>query len=488
MSNEKDIPKEVVFEALETALVSATRKRYGEDLEFKVTVDPHTGGYDTFKLWYVMNEDEAEGQGIRLGSVISLEEAKERDPEAEFGSVIEEAIESVAFGRIAAQTAKQVIAQRLRAAKRSQIASDYLNKIGEIVNGTIKKYNREFAVVELANNAEGVLKRVDMCPGETYRVNDRVRSILLEVDPEARGPQMVLSRTSTEMLEALFAIEVPEISEGLIEIKGAARDPGLRAKVAVLAKDVRIDPIGACVGMRGSRVQAISNELSGERVDIVLWDENPAQYVINALAPAEIESLVLDDANNAMDVIVSDENLSQVIGRNGQNVRLASQVTGWELNVITNSQADEKSASEQDKIIAKFVKDLEITEELAGILAANDFTNLEEVAYVEEEELLSIEGLDSENVAMLREKANDVLLSQAVAEQQKEDAITQDMLSLDGMDEKLLDKLLGSGISNREELAELSTDDLLEIEGIDEELAGKIIMSARAIWFEDGKE
>lgn len=492
LSNEKDIPKEVIFEALETALVSATRKRYGDDLEFKVVVSPD-GSYETFKLWYVMDEEslreeyETGEQGIRLGSIISLEKGREMDPEADYGSIIEEQVESVAFGRIAAQTAKQVISQRLRAAKRKQVASDFHGKVGELVSGTVKKINREFLIVELANNAEGIIDRQELLPGESFRINDRIRALLSSVDDEAKGPQMILSRTSPKMLEALFTLEVPEIGEGLIEIKGCSRDAGSRSKISVLAKDSRIDPIGACVGMRGARVQAISNEFGTEKIDIVLWDENPAQYVINSLAPAEVESLVLDDVNNSMDVVVSEESLAQVIGRSGQNVRLASQLTGWELNVITSDQAEAKSASEVDKIKKSFMEQLDIDEDTAAALALADFTSLEEIAYVDQQELLDVEGFSEDTVISLREKANDLLLSKAIASESEADAQQNAMLSLDGMTNDIYESLVARGISTQEDLADQSIDDLLEIEGFDNDLAAKLIMSARAIWFEDNK-
>lgn len=492
VSNEKNVPKEVVFEALEAALASATKKKYGATWEFLVTINRQTGEFETFRTWVVIDEDAVNEDDDVIGiqnpdAELTVEQAQEKQPGAQVGDIIKEPIDSVAFGRIAAQTAKQVINQRLRAAKRDQTAQEYRERIGELIAGTVKKVTREIVIVELGNNAEALLRRSDMLPREMVRIGDRVRAYLKDVRQEARGPQLTVSRACPEMLIELFKIEVPEIGDGLIELKSAARDPGSRAKISVLAKDNRIDPVGACVGMRGARVQAVSGELGGERVDIVLWDENPAQYVINAIAPAEVISIVVDDDNHSMDVIVSEDQLSAAIGRNGQNVRLASQLTGWELNVVSEEQAKEQEAAEYETYSKEFIMHLGIDEAQASSLIEAGFMSIEEIAYVPEEELNDVEGMTEEQLAALRKKAKEVLLNKAIAEQERLSAHepAEDLLSVEGMDKHLAYLLAGREILTRDELAEQSIDDLMEIEGMTEERAGKLIMAARAHWFID---
>lgn len=496
VSNEKGVSKEIVFEALEAALESASKKLYGADWEFKVSIDRTNGDYETFRLWTVIDEGvlreeeqgEEEGEG-GLGqnpdTELTLAQAREKKADAVVGEIIQELIPSIEFGRIAAQTAKQVIMQRLRAAKRDQVADEYRLRVGELVAGAVKKVTRDNVVIELGNNAEALLRRSEMLPREIVRVGDRVRANLKEVLDDPRGPQLYVSRTCPEMLIELFKIEVPEIGDGLIEIKGAARDPGVRAKISVLAKDNRIDPVGACVGMRGARVQAVSSELGGERVDIVLWDENPAQYVINAIAPAEVVSIIIDDDTKSMDVIVAEEQLSAAIGRNGQNIRLASQLTNWELNVISQNQAQTRDQEEFEKLRHLFTEHLQIPSDIAENLIETGFTSIEEIAYVPAQELMEVDGMDETLLGTLRERAKDSLLTKAIAEEERlgENAPALDLLEVEGMDKQLAYVLANKGIVTREDLAEQSVDDLLGIEGIDEERAGKLIMAARAHWF-----
>lgn len=490
VSNEKSVPKEVVFEALEAALEFATKKRYGVDWGIKVIIDRQTGDYETFRIWRVVDQitdiyTDASSENLGKDAVMTLEEAHQRDPSLVVGDVIQEKIESIGFGRIAAQTAKQVIAQRLRAAKRDQIADEYRLKVGELIAGTVKKVTRDFLIIELGNNAEAILRRSDILPKEMLRIGDRVRAYLQDVRKENRGPQLTVSRTCPEMLIELFKIEVPEIGDGLIEVKAAARDPGSRAKIAVLAKDTRIDPVGACVGMRGARVQAVTNELGGERVDIVLWNDDPAQYVINSLAPAEVSSIIIDDDAHAMDVIVQEDQQSAAIGRGGQNVRLASQLTGWELNVISEQQAEAREQETFETLSKLFMDNLQIDEKLAAAFVEADFTTIEEVAYVSTQELLEVEGLDEETLNQLRSRAKDSLLTLAIEKEERleEKSPSEDLLSLDGMDKQLAYQLATSDVLTRDDLAELSVDDLVDITGVDEEKAAKLIMAARAHWF-----
>ncbi len=487
VSNEKGVSEEIIFDALELALASATKKKYSEEAEFRVSIDRKTGNYETFRTYLVVEtEEEIELQGVE----ILPEQAKTIDPSAEVGGYIEEPVDSVEFGRIAAQAAKQVIVQKVREAERAQVVEEYQDRVGEMLNGTVKKVTRDSIIVDLGGNAEGVIPRSNMIPREMVRMNDRIRGILVAVEPEARGPQLVISRTCPELLIEVFKIEVPEIGEEVIEIRAAARDPGSRAKIAVKTNDGRIDPVGACVGMRGARVQAVSSELSGERVDIVLWDDNPAQFVINAMAPAEVASIVVDEEKQMMDIAVEEDQLAQAIGRGGQNIRLASELAGWTLNIMTVDEAGNKEQEEIQGFIQGFVNDLDVDEELAVLLVEEGFTNVEEVAYVPKEEMLAIEGLDEDIVNELRARSEDVLLTKALAKEEslgdKEPA--EDLLELEGVSREMAFILANNGITDREELAEQAVDDLLEIEqleGLDEESAGQLIMTARAHWFEE---
>jgi len=481
VSNEKDVPKGVIFEAIEVALATATKKRYDEEADVRVEIDRATGDYETWRRWLVVSNDAVPA----LGTELTLEEAHEIDANLQPGDVYEEKVESVAFGRIAAQTAKQVIVQKVREAERAKVVEQYQDRKGELVAGTVKKVTRDNIIVDLGNNAEALLPRENLIPRESFRMGDRVRAVLQEVRSEGRGPQLILSRTSNAMLIELFSIEVPEIAEDVIEIRAAARDPGARAKIAVKTNDGRIDPVGACVGMRGSRVQAVSNELGGERVDIILWDDNPAQLVINAMAPAEVASIVMDEESHSMDVAVAEEALAMAIGRSGQNVRLASELTGWELNVMSEAEAADKQQSEVGAVVDMFVKHLDIDEELAETLVGEGFTSLEEVAYVPVDEMLEIEDFDEELVEALRARAKDALINLAIAsEEQLGDAEpAEDLLTMDGMERPLAFQLASRGIVTMEDLAEQSVEDLLDIEGLTEEKAAELIMTARAPWF-----
>jgi len=488
VSNEKDVDREVIFQAMEAALASATRKKHGGDIEARVAIDRKTGDYRTFRRWLVV--EESGDQGLEFPSrEITLAAAKELEPDVETGGYIEEEIESVAFGRIAAQTAKQVIVQKVREAERAKVVEAFQDRKGELITGIVKRLAKGSVILDLGGNAEAEIPKNDMISRESVRVGDRLRGYLYDVRPEPRGAQLFVSRTRPEFLIELFKLEVPEVGEGLIDIKGAARDPGSRAKIAVQAKDQRIDPVGACVGMRGSRVQAVSNELAGERVDIILWDDNPAQFVINAMAPADVVSIVVDEEAHSMDVAVRDENLSQAIGRGGQNVRLASQLTGWELNVMSEQQAAEKSESEVREYIQNFMNMLDVDEEVATILVQEGFTTLDEIAYVPLHEMVEIEEFDEEIVNELRERAKDVLLTRAIAsEEALEGEPEADLIGMDGMDDALAFVLARRGIRTMEDLAEQSVDDLLDIEGMDEKRAAELIMTARAPWFAEAEE
>ncbi|WP_407314995.1 transcription termination factor NusA [Pseudomonas sp. nanlin1] len=482
VSNEKGVPAGVIFEALEIALATATKKRFEDEVDLRVEINRHTGAYETFRRWTVVEEDDLDDPAIETWpSKVNIDH-----PEAKVGDVIEEKIDSIEFGRIAAQTAKQVIVQKVREAERAQVVDAYRERLGEIISGTVKKVTRDNVIVDLGNNAEALLAREDIISRETFRVGVRLRALLKEIRTENRGPQLILSRTAPEMLIELFRIEVPEIAEGLIEVMAASRDPGSRAKIAVRSKDKRIDPQGACIGMRGSRVQAVSGELGGERVDIVLWDDNPAQFVINAMSPAEVAAIIVDEDAHAMDIAVGADNLAQAIGRGGQNVRLASQLTGWTLNVMTESDIQAKQQAETGDILRNFIDELEVDEELAQVLVDEGFTSLEEIAYVPLEEMLNIDGFDEDIVNELRARAKDRLLTKAIATEEKlADAHpAEDLLSLEGMDKDLAMELAVRGVITREDLAEQSIDDLLDIDGIDQDRAGKLIMAARAHWFE----
>ncbi|MFO8852137.1 transcription termination factor NusA [Legionella pneumophila serogroup 1] len=481
LSNERGVSKDVIILAIQAALESATRKILGLDIGVRIKIDSKTGDYETFRYWDVVNEEELEFPDRQL----SLEQAKERKPSAAVGDRIEEIIPSIEFGRIEAQTARQVIMQKVREAERELIIDQFRSKLGQLIYGTVKKVTRDNIIIDLGGKAEAFLPRSEMLPHEMFRPNDRVRAYLYEITPQARGPQLFVSRTRNEMLIELFRIEVPEIGENIIDIKAAARDPGNRAKIAVKTNDGRIDPIGACVGMRGARVQAVSSELGGERVDIILWDDNPAQLVINAMAPADITSIVVDEDTHTMDLAVAKEQLSQAIGRNGQNVRLASQLTGWTLNVMTTEEFESKNQEESSKIVNLFTSALEIDEEIATLLVAHGFSSLQEVAYVPKEELMAIEEFDEEIVEELRNRANDKLLEMALSSGKGLSGTPDDsLINMEGMTEDLANKLASKGITTMEDLAEQSVDELMEIEGISEEKAGALIMKAREPWFQ----
>jgi N utilization substance protein A len=485
VSNEKGVSKDIIFEALEAALMSVTQKRFHEDVDIRVSINRHTGDYEAFRRWEVIDDTLPEFPERQL----PLSEARKIRADINPGQFIEQPIEAAAFGRIAAQTARQVIVQKVREAERAQIVEAYQSRKGQLVAGIVKRLERGTVTLELSGNVEGLILREEMIPREAVRMGDRLRGYLSDVRAEKRGPQLFVSRTATEFLIELFKIEVPEIGEGLIEILGAARDPGLRAKIAVRSKDPRIDPVGACVGMRGSRVQAVSNELAGERVDIIPWNENPAQFVINAMAPAEVVSILVDEDAHSMDVAVVEDQLSQAIGRNGQNVRLASQLTGWELNVMSESAAAKKNQTEAQSTQKLFMEYLDVDEEIAAILVQEGFSTIEEVAYVPEKELLAIEEFDEALVNELRQRAKDLLLTRAIAaEEQRNDAKpAEDLLTLEGMDEELAYNLAGHGILTIEDLAEQSIDELIGFGEITEERAGQLIMAARAPWFKNAE-
>ena len=487
VSMEKGVPKDVIIDALEHALAMATKKRYQENAEFRVAIDRDSGEYATFRVWTVVDPAALpEDEEFNPDAQLTLAQAQEKDPSLQLGDVYEVPVPSVEFGRIAAQTAKQVIVQKVREAERAQIVDAYLPRIDQLVSGTVKKVTRDAVIVDLGSNAEALLPRENLIPRETFRVGDRLRALLLEVRPDARGPQLILTRTSAKMLVELFKIEVPEIAEYIIEIRGAARDPGSRAKIAVKTNDGRIDPIGACVGMRGSRVQAVSGELAGERIDIVPWDDNPAQLAINAMAPAEVESIVVDEDSHSMDIAVAEDNLAQAIGRGGQNVRLASELTGWTLNIMTQEDAQAKLEEESSKIMTEFMEALHIDENVAAVLVEEGFTTLEEIAYVPMDEMLAIEGFDEEIASELRNRAKDSLLTKAIAAEEQLGDVepAADLLELEGMDRRLAYLLASHQIITQEDLAEQSVADLLDIEDIGEERAAALIMAARAPWFD----
>lgn len=487
VSNEKGLSHDIIFEAIEAALASAARRRHIEDIDTRVEIDRKTGDYKAFRRWEVISDDPEEAELESEDRQIRLSEAREHNPDIEVGDYIEEPMEPPEFGRIAAQAAKQVIVQKVRQAERAQVVEAYQDRVGELVTGTVKRTERGGIYLDLGENAEAFVPSRHTIPGENVRINDRLRGYLYEVRPEQRGPQLFVSRTMPELLIELFKIEVPEIGQNLIEIKGAARDAGRRAKIAVHALDSRTDPIGACVGMRGSRVQAVSNELAGERVDIILWDENAAQFVINAMAPAEVASIVVDEDSKSMDVAVEEDNLSQAIGRGSQNVRLAAELTGWELNVMTIEDAEAKSEEESRGTLQMFVDKLDVDEELAGILVQEGFSNVEEVAYVPESELLAIEEFDENIVAELRRRARDALLTQMIASEEvlEENRPAEDLLALEGMDESLAFRLAEKGIRTRDDLAECAVDELEDVKDLDPERAAELIMAARAHWFEE---
>jgi transcription termination/antitermination protein NusA len=483
VSNEKGVDKGVIFEALESALAMATRKRHGGKMDVRVKIDRNSGDYEAFRRWVVLDDDDPEFESPDHQILLSY--ARQKHPEIEVGEVIEEPVPAVDFGRIAAQTAKQVIVQKVREAERAKVIEEYQSRVGGLVMGIVKRTDRNGVYLDLGANAEALIPREHMIPRESVRNNDRLRGYLREIRPEARGPQLFVSRTAPEFLIELFKLEVPEVGQNIIEIMGAARDPGMRAKIAVRSNDPRLDPVGACVGMRGSRVQSVSNELAGERIDIIVWNENPAQFVINAMSPAEVLSIVVDEEKQSMDIAVAEDKLSLAIGRGGQNIRLASQLTGWELNVMTEAQAAEKSDAEAQQVQQQFMDSLDVDEEVAAILVQEGFTTLDEVAYVDEEELLAIEEFDADMVAELRSRASDALLTRAIAaEEQLEGAQpADDLVSMDGMTQALANKLAAHGICSMEDLAEQAVDDVVEVTGIDPEQAAELIMTARAPWF-----
>jgi len=488
VSNEKGVEKDIIFEAIEAALASATRRKHGEDIEVRVAIDRETGEYDTFRRWLVFEDESTElevpDRELRMIDAVDVDES------AEPGGYVEVPMDSVEFGRIAAQTAKQVIVQKVREAEREQVVEEYQEREGEMLSGLVKRVDRNGVYIDLGGNAEGFVAREQMVPREPVRPQDRIKALLTEVRSELRGPQLFMTRTSPQFLVELFKIEVPEVGQGLIEILGSARDPGLRAKIAVKSNDSRIDAVGACVGMRGSRVQAVSNELAGERVDIILWDENSAQFVVNSMSPAEVVSIVVDEDSHSMDIAVDEDKLSQAIGRGGQNIRLASELTGWELNVMTAADAEEKSETEMRTLIDLFSKQLDVDEEVSLILVQEGFSTIEEVAYVPSAELVEIEEFDEDIVEELRNRARDVLLTQAIVQEEKIDEAepAEDLLSLEGMDKGLAYVLASKGVVTREDLAELATDDLLEIHEMDHEEAAALIMKARAHWFEEEQQ
>lgn len=484
VSNEKGVGKDVIFSAIEAALAMATKKRHGGEIDVRVTIDRDTGDYETFRRWHVV-DDSDELPFENPDEQIKVAEAHKVDPALQPGDYLEKQIESVTFGRIAAQTAKQVIVQKVREAERAQIVDAYRLRIGELVTGVVKRVDRNGITLDLGGNAEAYVPRDEMIPREAVRPGDRLRGYLKEVREEARGPQLFISRAAPQLLIELFKLEVPEAGEGLIEILGAARDPGLRAKIAVKTNDSRIDPVGACVGMRGSRVQAVSNELGGERIDIILWNDNPAQFVINAMSPAEVVSIVVDEDSHTMDIAVLEKDLSQAIGRGGQNIRLASQLTGWTLNVMTQSEAEKKSEAESEGLQQMFMKELEVDEEVAVILVQEGFSSVEEVAYVPSHEMAAIEEFDEDIVEELRRRARDVLLTKALTVEEHLGDVepAEDLLGMEGMDRELAYVLAGRGVVTREDLAEQAVDDLLEIDGMVEERAKSLIMTARAPWF-----
>ena len=478
LAREKNVNKEIVFGALEQALASATKKRFQEDADIRVVINRDTGDYHALRCWEIVEDNDHEFPE----SQIAWTDSQISHPDMQLGDFVEEPLEAVEFGRIGAQAAKQVILQRIRDAEREQILTDFLDRKEYLVTGTVKRMERGSAIIE-SGRVEGLLPRDQMIPKENLRVGDRVRAYLLRVERSGRGPQLILSRTAPEFIAKLFELEVPEIEEGLLEIKGAARDPGARAKIAVKSNDQRLDPIGTCVGMRGSRVQAVTGELAGERVDIILWSPEAAQFVINALAPAEVSSIVVDEEKHSMDVVLEEDQLAQAIGRSGQNVRLASELTGWELNIMTVEEAQKKNETEALVMRALFVEKLDVDEEVADMLVQEGFSSVEEVAYVPIGEMLEIDGFDENLVNELRARARNALLTDAIASEEKVENVSNDLASLESMDGDMLRQLAEHGIASSEDLAELGVDELIEMTGVDAERASTLIMAARAPWF-----
>ena len=485
VSHEKGVSEDVIFEAIELALAMATKKKYTENAEFAVEIDRQSGHYETYRCWEVIAPDRVleEDEEPNPDAELTVEEAEEKDPSLGIGDVYRIPVDSVEFGRIAAQTAKQVIVQKVRDAERAQVVELYEPRVGELVSGQVKKTSRDSVIVDLGNNAEAILTREHLIPRDSFRMGDRVRALLVEVRPEARGPQLILTRTTPRVLIELFKIEVPEIAEDVIEIRAAARDPGSRAKIAVKTNDGRIDAVGACVGMRGSRVQAVSGELAGEKIDVVLWDDDAAQLAINAMSPANVQKIFVDEDGHTMDIAVAEDNLAQAIGRGGQNVRLASEMTGWNLQVMTEEDALRKQEQEALGYVTSFMEALSVDEDVATVLVEEGFTNLEEVAYVPVDEMAAIEGFDQEIVEELQSRARDALLTREIG---GGGAPAQDLLDMDGMDRALANQLAGAGIVTMEDLAEQSVADLLDVNAdLDEDRAAELIMTARAPWFED---
>jgi len=480
LAREKNVDKEIVFQALESALASATKKRIHDDSDVRVTIDRETGDYQSFRRWVVMPDEEVTNDEAEMGII----DAREIDPEIEIGDYIEEPLEPIDFGRVGAQAAKQVILQKIRDAEREQVLNDFLERKEHMVSGTIKRMERGNAIIEVGR-LEAVIPRDQMVPRENLRVGDRVKAYLLRIDRNARGPQLILSRTAPEFLAKLFELEVPEIEEGLLEIKGCARDPGLRAKIAVHSHDPRIDPIGTCVGLRGSRVTAVRNEIAGEQIDIIVWSPDPAQFVIAALQPAEVVSIVVDEETHSMDVVVDENNLAIAIGRSGQNVKLASELTGWTINLMSEEESAQKADEERSELRSLFMSKLDVDEEIADILIDEGFTSLEEIAYVPLAEMLEIEAFDEGTVNELRDRARNVLLTEAIVTEEQLEQVSEDMLTLEGMDKPLAAKLAQNGVRTRDELADLAVDELVEMAGIPADRAAALISVARAHWFEE---
>ena len=480
LAREKNVAKDIVFSALETALASATKKRIHDDADVVVSIDRDSGDYTSKRRWLVMLDEEVTNDEAEMGII----DARELRADVQIGDYIEEELEPIDFGRIGAQAAKQVILQRIRDAEREQVLNDFLDRKEFLVSGSIKRMERGSAIIEVGR-MEAVLPRDQQIPRENLRVGDRVKAFLLRIDRGARGPQLVLSRTAPDFLMKLFELEVPEIEDGLLELKACARDPGLRAKIAVKSNDQRIDPIGTCVGLRGSRVTAVRNEIGGEQIDIIVWSSDPAQFVVAALQPAEVVSIVVDEEAHAMDVVVYENNLAIAIGRNGKNVKLASELTGWTINLMSEQESAEKTAQEQQGLRALFMAKLDVDEELADILIDEGFSSLEEVAYVPLTEMLEIEAFDEDTVNELRNRARNVLLTEAIVTEEQLENVSDDLLNLDGMEKSLAAKLAQQGIRTRDDLADLAVDELVEMAGIDEERAKALISVARAHWFEE---
>jgi N utilization substance protein A len=479
LAREKNVAKDIVFAALELALASATKKRINEEADVRVAIDKESGEFESFRRWQVVSDEAVENPDAQIG----LSEAQEEMPDIQLDEFIEEQLEPIDFGRIGAQAAKQVILQKIRDAEREQVLNDFLERKEHLVTGTVKRIERGNAIIE-AGRIEAVLPRDQMIPKENLRVGDRVRAYLMKIDRAARGPQLILSRTAPDFIIKLFELEVPEMEEGLLEIKSAARDPGVRAKIAVKSNDPRVDPIGTCVGMRGSRVTAVTNELAGERVDIVLWSADPAQFVIGALAPADVSSIVVDEEKHSMDVVVDEDNLAIAIGRAGQNVRLASELTGWAINLMTVEESQKKAEEEHGSIRKLFMEKLDVDEEVADILIEEGFSTIEEIAYVPLNEMLEIEAFDEDTVNELRNRARNVLLTEAIVDEEQLEQVSDDLLNLEGMDKPLAAKLARGNIRTRDDLADLAVDELVELSGIDDERAKNLITTARAHWFQ----